>query len=101
MEPDVIIEVRFKTTAEGGRLTAIGGTAVVDYYACPFVIEGEAFDCRLLLGKRRLELGETYEVPVKFMSWQLVHPKLRAGASFALWEGKDVATGKVLRLQSK
>ena len=101
MEPDVIIEVRFKTTAEGGRQTAIGGTAVVDYYACPCVIEGKAFDCRLLLGKRRLELGEIYEVPVKFMNWQLVGPKLHEGVSFALWEGKDVATGKVLRLQLK
>jgi len=95
MEPDVIIEVRFKTPEEHGRQTAVNG----DYYGCPFIVDGEAFDCRLLLSSRRLELGKTYQVPVKFMNWQLVRPRLSEGKAFILWEGKAVATGKVVRLE--
>lgn len=94
MESDAIIEVRFKTPEEQGRQTAVHG----DYYGCPFIVDGEAFDCRLLLSGRRLELGKTYQVPVQFMNWQLVRPRLSAGKPFILWEGKDVATGKVVCL---
>lgn len=94
MQPDAIIEVRFKMPNENGRQTAVSG----DYYGCPLVIEGEAFDCRLLLAGRSLELGETNEVPVKFLNPQLVLPKLAVGKPIVLWEGKDVATGKVMRV---
>ncbi len=95
MEPDAIIEVRFKTSAEHGRQTTVHG----DYYGCPFMVDNEAFDCRLLLHGRDLELGKTYQVPVTFMNWQLVRPRLSVGKAFMLWEGKHVATGKVVRLE--
>lgn len=98
MTADVTVEVRFKTSAEGGRATAVGDSPVVDYYSCPFIVDGEAFDCRLFLGHRRLELGKVYEVPIKFINPQSVLPKLITGKEFVLWEGKVVATGKVLRI---
>ena len=99
MKPDIIIEVRFKTAAEGGRKSAVGGPEVlVDYYSCPFVVDGDAFDCRMLLEHRVLELGKTYQVPVKFLSPQLVLPRLKEGKEFVLLEGKEVAAGKVLRV---
>ena len=69
-----------------------------EFYGCPLFIEGEAFDCRLFLGGRTLQLGETYELPVKFLSPDLGLPKLSLGKSATLWEGKDIATGKVVRL---
>jgi hypothetical protein len=97
MEPDVHVKVRFKTTEEGGRQSAVSG----DFYACPFLIEGKGFDSRLLLGGRRLELGETYEVPVKFLNSQKVLPHLTKGKSFILWEGKDVASGSIISIQKK
>jgi hypothetical protein len=102
MTPDIIIEVRFKTPAEGGRKTAVGSAdgVVVDYYSCPLIVDGEAFDCRLLLERRRLELGQIYDVPVKFLNPQLVLPKLTQGKDVLLWEGKEVAIGKVLRVLS-
>ncbi|MGO8928360.1 MAG: hypothetical protein ACLQU3_15945 [Limisphaerales bacterium] len=96
-EPDVIIKVRFATPEEGGRQTALR-PGIVDYYGCPFVVGGEAFDCRLILTGRTLELGQTYEVPVKFMNWPLVGPRLMEGTPFVLWEGKDVATGSIVRV---
>ena len=91
-----LIEVRFKASEEHGRQTAVHG----DYYGCPFIVDDEAFDCRLLLSSRYLELGKTYQVPVKFMNWQLVRPKLSEGKAFILGEGKAVATGKVVRLEA-
>ena len=83
------------------RLQLEGGPSVVDYYGSPFVLGGDAFDCRLLLQGRRLELGKTYEVPVKFLNWQLVGPRLAEGTRFVLWEGKDVAVGSILRILAK
>jgi hypothetical protein len=34
------------------------------------------------------------------MNWPLVRTRLSEGKSFILWEGKDVATGKVLCLEA-
>ncbi len=97
MEPDIHVKVRFKTAEEDGRQSAVSG----DFYACPFLIEGKGFDSRLLLAGRRLELGETYEVPVKFLNPQKVLPYLTEGKSFILWEGKDVASGSVISIQKE
>jgi hypothetical protein len=94
MQPDAIIEVRFMKPSENGRQTAIAG----EYYGCPLVIEGEAFDCRLLLAGSRIELGETVMVPMKLLNPQFALPKLRNGQIFQLWEGKNVAVGKVVRV---
>jgi len=103
MEPEAIIEVRFKTTKEGGRKTPVGSKldheAGVDWYGCAFVVGGDAHDCRLLLEGRCFDLGETYEVSVKFLRPDLVLPKLSVGKKILLREGaREVAKGKVLRL---
>ncbi len=94
MKPDVIIEVRFKTTAEGGRKTSVVGQV----YGCPLFVDGSGFDCRLILEGRELQLGGIYEIPVKFMNPDLVLPKLKRGKLITLWEGKEIATGKILKL---
>ena len=94
MQPDAIIEIRFKTTGENGRQSAVAG----EVYGCPLFVDGEAFDCRLCLEGRTLDLGETYEVGVKFLNPQLALPHLSPGKSIYLWEGKEIATGKVVRL---
>jgi hypothetical protein len=97
MNADAIIEIRFKTTAEGGRQDAIVGT----FYGCPLFIDGEAFDCRLSLNGKTLLLGETYKLPVKFLNRDLVLPKLSQGKTVILWEGKEVATGRVLSFENE
>lgn len=94
MKPDAIIEVCFITTAEGGRHGPVKGS----FYGCPMFVDGEGFECRLLLEGQVLQLGESYEVEVKFMNPDLVRPKLSPGKSVSLWEGREVAKGKVLRL---
>ncbi|MGQ3051681.1 MAG: hypothetical protein ACT6S0_07840 [Roseateles sp.] len=94
MKPDAIINVRFLTTAEGGRSTAVEG----QYYACPLFVDSEGFDCRLLLEGRRLELGAASEVPVKFLYRDLALPKLAVGKEVLLWEGRNVAKGQVVKI---
>jgi len=94
MKPDVIINVRFLTPAEGGRNTAVEG----QFYACPLFVDSEGLDCRLLLEGRRLELGSTYEVPVKFLYRELALPKLAVGKDVLLWEGRNVAKGRVVKI---
>lgn len=94
MKPDATIRIRFKKTEENGRDSAVEGA----FYACPLFVDGQAFDCRLLLAGKRLELGEYYEMPVKFLSRDLALSKLEVGKEVVLWEGKDVANGIVLSL---
>jgi hypothetical protein len=99
MKPEAIIKVRFKTTAEGGRQGPITLTEKWSFN-CPMFIDGEYWDCRLL-GQgpdQILQLGETYQLPVMFLHPDLVLPKLSSGKPVKLWEGKDIATGEVVRL---
>lgn len=97
MIPDAVINVRFLTTTEGGRNTAIDGK----FYACPLFVDNEGFDCRLILEGRRLELGSTYVVPIKFLYRELVLPKLKVGKEVLLWEGRNVAKGQVVKIIEK
>jgi hypothetical protein len=94
MNYDAVIKVRFMTTVEGGRRTAVEG----NFYACPMYVGEQAFDCRLLLEGKRLELGISYEVPVKFLNRDLALAKLAKGKEIRLWEGRDVATGQVIEI---
>lgn len=94
MAPDIIISVRFLTTSEGGRKTPIQG----QFYSCPLFIGDEGFDCRLLLDGRRLDLGENYEVPVKFLYRDKALPKMRSGAEVYLWEGRSIAKGQIVQI---
>jgi hypothetical protein len=97
MKPDAIIEVRLKMTAEGGRQ---GPIVTTNYpFGCPLFVDGEAFDCRVLVLNRTLELGSTYELPIKFLRPDLALLKLSVGKSITLWEGKDIANGKVVRFE--
>jgi hypothetical protein len=98
LKPDIFIEVRFKISAEGGRQTAITIPEDADcHYGCPLFVDGEGFDCRLLVKGMTLELGQTYELPVKFLCPDLALPKMLMGKSVTLWEGKHIAVGRVVR----
>ena len=94
MNADIIVEVRFRTADEGGRKGAVTGGV----YGCPMFIDGEGFECRLILEEKTLLLGETYKIAVKFMNSGVVLSKLKIGQAFTLWEGKVVADGVVERI---
>lgn len=96
LQPHAIIDVRFRTTAEGGRKGPIRGDLYKEY-RCPFSVDGQYFDC-LVLTEKQIALGEWYTLPVIFLFPELVMPMLTVGKSFKLWEGKDVADGTVKEL---
>lgn len=96
MKPDIYVKLRFRTTAEGGRKTSIIG----DFYACPLIIDGEAYDCRLLIKNIELKLGQFYEVPIKFLSRDLALPNLSIEKHVTLWEGREVADGEITQICS-
>lgn len=98
MKPDAVIKVRFKTAAEGGRHRSIV-IAEKGHYGCPLFVDGQAFDCRFLVEAQTLSLGETYELPVKFLAPDLALSKLSPGKTVTLWEGGEIATGQVVRLE--
>ena len=78
MEPDVYIKVRLKTNEQGGRKTSVKRkmSLGVDFYACPLIVDDKAYDCRLLIGDKEIELGKYYEIPVKFLDKDAVLPNL-------------------------
>ena len=97
MKPDAVIKVRFLTTEEGGRESAIEG----ERYGCPIMVDGHGFDCRFVLtGATRFDLGETYKIEVKFLNSESAMNELEIGTMISLWEGKTIAEGKILTLLS-
>jgi hypothetical protein len=101
LKEDIIIRVRFKTTAEGGRTEDIRPNNAVGFYGCPLFVDGAGFDCRIFLDGKTLRLGETYELPVKFLDADNALPKLSIGKDIVLWEGKDIATGKIIYVRKR
>lgn len=95
MVADAVLEIRLKTHAENGRVSAISG----DVYHCPLLVDGEAFDCRVYHDGKVLELGHTYQVDVRFLSPHDALPHLSIGKQISLWEGKEIATGTVLQVR--
>lgn len=91
---DAIIRVRFLTTAEGGRQTDLIG----EEYSCPMFIDNQAFDCRIALMGNRVVLGQTYDLPVRFLDRAAALPLLSCGKSVRLWEGKHVANAEIVQL---
>lgn len=61
-------------------------------------VAGGAFECQLLVGDRRLELGEVYDIPVKFLDSERAMGEVAAGATMFLWEGKIIADGFFLEI---
>jgi len=95
MNPDVIIKVRFLTKSEGGRNTPIFKMP----YGCPLIINGRGFDCRFITNQNCIfELGETYEIPIKFLDSSQALMNISEGNEISLWEGKIIANGQIIKV---
>ena len=61
--------------------------------------ENEYFECRLDLSEvGSIPPGRHARVPVKFLSPELIVPRLSVGSTFTLWEGKTIGRGRVVTL---
>ena len=98
MQVDLLAEVYFKKTREGGRATNIKGTLSDSSYGCSLFIANEGFECRLMIGNQLYELGKHYWIQIKFMRSNSAIGKFSINTSFRLWEGKIIATGRVIKI---
>jgi hypothetical protein len=89
----------FYTTIEGGRRTPVGGPQV-GFYSCPLIYDDHAFDCRILLNGDALQLGETYERPIVFLSRAEALRALPLGRELTMWEGRPVGQGELIEKSS-
>lgn len=93
---DAIVELRFKTTEEGGRQEAMVLSERQDGY--PLRVDDEACYCQFLTLGQMLHLGKTYQLPIQFLNSRRVLPKLFPGKAVSLWEEKEIATGTILQV---
>ncbi len=92
LTPDIFATVRFLPSDHGGRQAPIMSST----FGCIFEHGDEANDCRLLLeGKGDIWPGQQVSVPIKFLYFKSVRPRLQVGDHFRLSEGKVIAYGTV------
>jgi len=92
IKPDIIVSLRFYTTAEGGRK----GSLPQEKFGCPFEFQEVLFDCRLLLEETdALTPGAKATVLVIFLRPDLIKARLQVGSRFTLWEMGTIAEGVV------
>jgi hypothetical protein len=97
---DAVVRLTLRATEKGGRKSAI--PAIV--YRCPVFFgdqRKEANDCAFFLDEIESKAepgGSSITVPIKFLAPELVADKLRPGAKFALWEGRDIGEAEVLKV---
>lgn len=94
--PDVFADIYFFSTAEGGRKTPIS----TDILKCPMVLGDKYFESGLLLeGFGLIAPGQHVKnIPIKFLSPELLHKLIFTGAKFKLWDGRIVAEGKITKV---
>jgi hypothetical protein len=97
MEADVIIRIRLVDPIDGGRNSPIVGPD----YRCPMFIRGNGFDCRLFDLGAGIQFGKDYDVGAMFLSPGDALLGAYAGEDITLWEGKTIATGKIVRVLSR
>jgi hypothetical protein len=93
--PDIIAEVHFLPTELGGRK----GPTPSERFGCPFLFEGEYFDCVMFLDDvGSIAPGSTATLPIWFLSPSKIKPRLNVGSAFDLWELRVIANGTVMEI---
>ena len=94
IEPDIMAEVYFYPTEQGGRK----GPTPDTFFGCIFVYKNKNYDCRLLLdGIGSIYPGQRVIVPIVFLYSDILK-LLKEGDTFYLWDGGNKAEGKVLKI---
>jgi hypothetical protein len=97
MKADAIVEVELLATEDGGR----NGPTPSDKFGCPLEIGSKFYDCRFdLTASGPLRPGCSSVVPVAFLFPEDAIPLLFEGATFKLWEGRTIGTGRVISMSS-
>jgi hypothetical protein len=96
---DAVIELRLRTTAEGGRQGPVFGKDYRPQFHVPSEPQGD-LGCLIYPGGQTLELGVTYTVPLNFIFPDLARARrIALGDRFMIREGhRVVADGAILEL---
>lgn len=97
LQYDFVAELKFRTTEEGGRMTAAksGYRPGVRF---PFD-EMQTSGHQEYIGQEWVSPGETVNAKIKILSTSYFHGKLHEGMSFDFLEGsKLIGTGKILEI---
>lgn len=87
-------DLRFRTTAEGGR----HGATPSGQFSCQMEVAGQCFDCRVLGDSVSPGQAATRSM-LMFLSPELVAPLLKVGTAFTLREGaRAIADGRVVEI---
>lgn len=93
--PDAVVELRLLPSDAGGR----AGPTPAGWWGCPLSINGDLFDGRFDLSETGLLWpGESRVVPVKFLSPDLVRPRIAVGQELRIWEAGFIGEATVLAL---
>jgi hypothetical protein len=98
MNYDVVAELKFITTNEGGRT----GATPSNFLNCIFVFRENNYDCRLLLEDIGHILPGDFikQVPIVFFHPELIKENLKVNDIFSLRELNIIANGKILAITS-
>jgi len=92
MTPDIIAKITLYQMESGGR----GGPTPSDQFGCLVEVNGEYFDCRIVLDRvGALSPGQTAAVPIRFLRPDLVLPLLETCRNFRLWDRRVIGHGEV------
>jgi hypothetical protein len=98
LHPDIISNIKFYTTEENGRKSPTNH----HQFGCIFFVDNKMHDCRLLLDEiGSITPGEYKKnVPIKFLSPELILPILKKGLKFYLWDMRNIAEGEIIIINS-
>ena len=85
---DAVLRVRFMTRAEGGRKDAVKPPS--GFYSCTLFGGNDTtgYDARIVFAGLHAELGETYKLPVLFLSPELALERFPPGTAFSILDGR-------------
>ena len=70
----------------------------LEYFSCPMMIDGEAYDGRIILRGKAINAGSTFEADIKFLDAIRAMPNLVIGKELFLWHGRVIGRAEVSRI---
>jgi hypothetical protein len=99
IKPDILTNLTFRITAQGGRKTPISYEVFGNKFGCLFVYNEEFFDCFIILTEgEQINPGDSVSASIAFLRPFLVKPILKIGDKFNLRELEMIADGEIINI---
>ena len=96
--PEVTARIRLFSKQEANPKTFPLSPAL---YECPLYYNEQYYDCQVVLDRfaHQIEMGTSFEAPIKFQWPPGIVARLKTGDSFCLWEDGIIGEGKITAVQ--